>query len=168
MQKSVCVVACAAVPARTLQDLIVLLQAARWAVCVVATPNATDFMDVALLADLTGQPVISAYEQEDDFSGLDNCAALVVIPATFNTLRKWAEGITDTFALSLLQTAMGQRIPILAVPRASPELAQEPAFFPSIAYLRGQGVTILYDPIQYPPNNNIPWQVIVEALETCL
>jgi flavoprotein len=35
----------------------------------------------------------------------------VVAPATFNTINKWAQGISDTLALGLLNEATGLGLP---------------------------------------------------------
>ncbi len=38
--------------------------------------------------------------------------AVLVVPATFNTINKWAAGMNDTLALGLLNEALGSWIPI--------------------------------------------------------
>lgn len=35
--------------------------------------------------------------------------AIAVVPATFNTINKWVAGISDTFALGILNEAIGLR-----------------------------------------------------------
>jgi Flavoprotein. len=50
--------------------------------------------------------------------------AVVVAPATFNTVNKWAAGITDTFATGLLCELTGLGVPILAVPLVKDALAR--------------------------------------------
>jgi flavoprotein len=42
--------------------------------------------------------------------------AIVVAPATFNTINKWAAGISDTLVLGLLTEAIGKRLPVVALP----------------------------------------------------
>ena len=153
-------VVCAAVAGRTVQKLVVLAQADGWDVWVIATPNArSTFIDLPLLEVLTGHTV---YSEGDAL--LPAFAVVLVIPATFNTLRKWAQGITDTLALRLLHSWMQTGVPMLAFPRASAELAQEPDFQHSLARLRALGVTVVYDIERYPPNNDIPWPAVLDAL----
>ena len=41
---------------------------------------------------------------------------MIVAPATFNTINKWAAGISDTLALGLLTEAIGKKIPVVALP----------------------------------------------------
>ena len=54
--------------------------------------------------------------------------AVVVAPATFNTVNKWAAGITDTFAAGLLCELTGLGVPIVAVPLVKDALARHVAF----------------------------------------
>lgn len=160
--KTLALVVCAALSARQAQDLVVLVQRDGWDVWVIATPNACTFIDQPLLTALTGRPVMV------DATGLPlpHFTAAVVVPATFNTLRKWSQNVTDTYALTLLlEWTRRGAFPILVFPRASDELAQEPEFTPSLDRLRQQGVHIYYRPDLYPPNNNIPWEHILRMLQ---
>ncbi|GHO87931.1 flavoprotein [Dictyobacter formicarum] len=155
-------VVCAALSARQVQDFVVLAQQDNWDVWVIATPNACAFIDQPLLTGLTGRPVI-VYAPT---LPLPRFSAVVVAPATFNTLRKWSQDVADTYALTLLLdwTRQGS-FPILVFPRASGELAQDPEFTPSLNRLQRQGVVVHYRPDLYPPNNNIPWAHILKKLQ---
>jgi phosphopantothenoylcysteine decarboxylase len=42
--------------------------------------------------------------------------AIIVAPATVNTINKWAAGICDTVALGILVEAIGKKLPIVALP----------------------------------------------------
>jgi len=95
----------------------------------------------------------------------------VVAPATFNTINKWAAGISDTLALGLLNEALGLRLPVVAVPFPNIALAHHPAFRRSMKELEGWGVRLLFDPDAYPlPTPNLgpasrdlfPWQALRE------
>jgi phosphopantothenoylcysteine synthetase/decarboxylase len=66
-----------------------------------------------------------------------------VVPATFNTVNKWAAGISDTFALGVLNEAIGLKLPIIVAPYAKPSLAAHPAFRVSLEKLNGWGVNVL-------------------------
>jgi phosphopantothenoylcysteine decarboxylase len=157
------VVVCAALPARTVQEFVALAHAAGYDVWLIATPNALAFIDLPLLTNLISHPVISSSPTaEDCFPDFD---MVVVAPATFNTIKKWAQRVPDTFALHFLLRSEQQRLPILVIPRASPELAQDPLFLPSLALLRSCGIMIYYEPDLYPPNNNLSWSVIMELLQ---
>ncbi len=84
------VVACGGRPAGDLPDFIPKLTAHGWEVCVVATPSAVKFMDLETLGELTGHGVRYDYKQPDDPDALPPADAIVVAPATFNTINKWA------------------------------------------------------------------------------
>ena len=75
--------------------------------CVIAAPDGMKFLDALRLAELTGHPVRSQYKQPDEPDVLPPADAFVVAPATFNTINKWALGISDTLALGLLNEATG-------------------------------------------------------------
>jgi hypothetical protein len=110
------VISCASRPAQRVQDFVRVAQAAGWEVCVVVTPQATKFVDSPLLEELTGYPVRCEYKRPEELDVLPRADALVVFPATFNTLNKWALGISDTLALGLLCEYTGLKMPIVAVP----------------------------------------------------
>jgi phosphopantothenoylcysteine synthetase/decarboxylase len=63
-----------------------------------------------------------------------------VAPATFNTVNKWAAGISDTLALGTLCEAYGLGVPIAVLPCVSEALAAHPAYRASLERLNGMGV----------------------------
>jgi hypothetical protein len=133
---------------------------------VIATPQATKFVDIPLLERLTGHPVRSEYKRPEEPDVLPRADAIVVFPATVNTLNKWALGITDTLALGLVCEYMGLKMPVLAIPcvLTGSGLDTHPAFSRSIQFLRECGVQVLYEPETYPPKNEVAWEVILENL----
>jgi phosphopantothenoylcysteine synthetase/decarboxylase len=141
-------------------------QAVGWDVCVITTPHGTKFIDRPLLEHLTERPVRSEYKRPEEPDIFPRADAIVVFPATFNTLNKWALGISDTLAVGLLCEYTGLKMPIVAVPcfMTGGGLDTNPAFLRSIRMLRRYGVHILYRPETYPPNNEIPPLVILEEL----
>jgi phosphopantothenoylcysteine decarboxylase len=167
------VIACAAPPARDLHVLIERAQREGWNTCVVATPNATRFLDAPALERLTGHPVRSDYKQPGDPDVLPPADAIAVAPATFNTINKWAAGIADTLALGLLTEAIGKRVPLVALPFLNRAQAAHPAFDRSVRELRACGVRVLYGPdvleLHEPGGGAqraglFPWARIVQAL----
>lgn len=100
------VIACGGRPAAELPPFVEQLQADGWTVCVVATPSGMKFLDAARLTELTGFPVRSDYERPGEPDVLPPADAFAVAPATFNTVNKWAHGISDTLALGLLNEAV--------------------------------------------------------------
>src|SRR5262249_55952637 len=86
--------------------------------------------------------------------------AFVVAPATFNTINKWAQGISDTLALGLLNEAMGQGLPIVAAPWPNASLMRHPAFRRSISDLSSWGIRIIFDPHRRAGAAPSPWPKI--------
>lgn len=150
-------------------ELIPLLQATSLEVCIILTPSAARFVDEKRLAELTGYPVRSDYKQPGDPDVLPPADALLVYPATFNTMNKWALGISDTLALGLLCEYTGLKLPILAIPVVREgKLAAHPAFPRSLRMLRRYGIHILYEPETYPPRNEVPNQRVLEEVKTMM
>jgi hypothetical protein len=149
------------------------MPAAGWEVCVIATPSALKFMDLDHLAQLTGHVVRYDYKQPEEPDVLPPPDAMIVAPATFNTINKWAAGISDTLALGLLNEALGLGLPVVAVPFPNIALAWHPAFRRSGKELEALGVRLLFDPDVYPlPTPNLgpasrdlfPWPALREEL----
>jgi len=160
------VITCASASAPRIQRFVVQAQAAGWDVCVILTPHATKFVDVAMLAHLTGHPVRSEYKHPEEPDVLPRADAVVALPVTFNTLNKWALGISDTLALGILCEYTGRRTPIVAVPGVTTAsgLDTHPAFLRSMRMLRRYGVHLLYEPEAYPPRNEVPDTIILERV----
>lgn len=161
-------VVCAAPPTQQVHDFIRLAQAARWNVCLIATPQATHFIDTPFLEELTGYPVRCEFKPigaPDVFPQMD---AMVVAPMTLNTTTKWAQGNADTLALSQLCKGMGLGLPIVAAPCITGPFFRHPAFSQSITLLQECGVKILYDPERYPAPKIVPWANILDVLNATI
>ena len=87
--------------------------------CVIPTPQALKFIDRPALEEQTNFPVRAEYEQPRTAEALPPPDAVLVCPATFNTINKWAYGLADTLALALLTEAVGLNLPLVAAPRAT-------------------------------------------------
>ena len=72
--------------------------------------------------------------------------AIVVAPATFNTLNKWVAGIADTLALGLLCEAIGKGLAVVVLPYLNAAQAEHPALAEGIDRLRKSGVRVLSGP----------------------
>jgi phosphopantothenoylcysteine synthetase/decarboxylase len=173
MSQVLYLVACGGRPAEDLPDFVATARDLGWDTCVVATPAALKFMDCDKMASISGRPVRYDYKQPDEPDAFPPPGAIIVAPATFNTINKWAYGASDTLALGLLNEGIGLGIPIIAVPFPSTALARHPAFEDSVRRLRSWGVEVLFDPDTYPlptPNlgpasrNLFPWQVLAGML----
>lgn len=144
-----------------------------WDVCVVASPDGRKFIDVPAIALQTGHPVRSYFKHPGEPDLLPSPDAIVVAPATVNTVTKWAAGIADTLPLGLLVEGQGKGLPIVAMPFTNSAMAAHPAFADAIDRLRTWGVTVLFgdDVVTlHPPGtgdlmvDDFPWELALEAL----
>jgi len=168
------VISCAAPPARNVTKLIEPAQREGWDVCLLATPSAIRFIDPVALEEKTGHPVRSTYKEPGTPDVLPPPDAIIVAPATVNTIDKWACGICDTLALGILVEAIGKKLPTVALPFTNYAHGAHPAFIESIDKLRSWGVRVLFGPDVYPlhePGTGsqhldiFPWHLALEALK---
>ncbi|HUZ52035.1 MAG TPA: flavoprotein [Streptosporangiaceae bacterium] len=141
-------VCCAAPPALHAEELVVKAQARGWDVCVICTPTAARWLRdrSAWLEILTGHPVRSQYKLPGEPDVLPPADAMLVTPATANTIAKWALGVSDTLALGLITEAIGLRLPVAALPHLNAAQASHPAFAGHVETLRAAGVAVLLGP----------------------
>jgi phosphopantothenoylcysteine synthetase/decarboxylase len=139
----------------------------------VATPAALDFLDVAALEALTGSPVRSQYRKPGEPRSRP-ADAIIVAPATYNTINKWANGISDTYALGILAETTGVGVPTVVLPFVNAALASRAPFRHSIENLRIEGVHILLGdngikPHQPHNGGNLiatyPWHLALSEVE---
>lgn len=164
------IVVCAAPPTLKVHELLEPAQAVGWTACLVATPQAHSWLDVPRYTRLTGFPVRSVHKLPGEPDVLPSPDAIIVAPATFNTLNKWAAGICDTLALGLICEAIGLGLPLVALPYMNNAQARHPALEPSVERLRASGVTVLFGPDVMPlhrPRQGgqpFPWHLALEAV----
>ncbi len=165
------VVVCAAGVARDVDRLFAAAQDAGWDVGVVATPQALGFLDTAAVEARTGYPVRSAWRSPGEPRPLPDPDAIAVAPATFNTVNKWAAGISDTLALGILCEAYGLGVPTAVLPAVNSALAAHPAYVESLRRLRGMGVLVSSGTPHTPKSGEtapFPWRDALELLEPVL
>jgi phosphopantothenoylcysteine synthetase/decarboxylase len=165
------IIVCAAGPAGEVGTLVKLAQDDGWTVQLIATPPALDFIDVPALEQQTGRPVRSRYRKPGEPRS-PRADAIIVAPATYNTINKFAQGISDTYALGLLAEAPGLGIPVVILPFVNSALASRAPFRRSIQQLRGEeGIRVLYGPGEFEPHapgaggdllSAYPWQLALE------
>ncbi|NUW37004.1 flavoprotein [Nonomuraea sp. SMC257] len=164
------IIVCAAAPAPGVGRLVTLAQDAGWTVQIIATPSALDFIDAAELERQTGRPVRSQYRKPHEPKS-PRADAIIVAPATYNTVNKFAQGIADTYALGLLSEAPGLGIPVVVLPFVNTALASRAPFRQSVAALRAEGVRVLLGPGGFeppPPSSGaervdgFPWSLALE------
>ena len=166
------VVVCGAGPASAIGTFIELAIGTGWTVQVIATPAALGFFDETAIARATGRPVKSQYgppgsprSQVPD--------AVVVAPATYNTINKWAHGISDTYALGVLAEVTGLDVPVAVLPFVNTALASRAPFRRSVESLRSEGVRVLLGPggfVPHPPRtggnltDSYPWHLPLDEV----
>ncbi|MEG9551918.1 flavoprotein [Streptomyces baarnensis] len=162
------VVVCAAGVAREADRLFAAALDAGWDVGVVATPQGLGFLDAAAVEARTGYPIRSAWRSPGDPRPFPDPDAIVVAPATFNTINKWAAGISDTLALGILCEAYGLGVPTAVLPAVNSVLAKHPAYGQSLARLREMGVLVGSRTSQPPASDGgqepFPWEEALELL----
>ena len=149
------VITCGAGPAGQVTRLISDARARGWDPYLIATPAALDFLDVQELEAQTGHPVRSEYRKPGNTASgrsLPKADAIIVAPATYNTINKWANGISDNYALGILAEAVGLRIPVVVLPFVNSALASHPAFQRSVALLRDAGIDVIHGPGRLEPH----------------
>jgi phosphopantothenoylcysteine synthetase/decarboxylase len=113
------VIVCGAVPAAEVGRLIAVAQDRGWTVQIIATPSALAFIDPPKLEVQTGRPVRSEYRTPGEPKS-PPADAIIVAPATYNTINKWATGISDTYALGILAEAPALASPSWPCPSSTP------------------------------------------------
>jgi phosphopantothenoylcysteine synthetase/decarboxylase len=167
------VIVCGAGPAADVGKLIDLAQKRGWDVQVIATPAALDFINVAELEVQTGRPVRSQYRKPGEPRS-PKAEAIIVAPATYNTINKWAAGTSDTYALGILAEAPGLQIPTVAVPFVNTALAGRRVFRLNVEALRDEGVRVILGPGEFEPHKPgtgdsriefFPWKLALSQIE---
>ena len=137
-------IVCAAPPANHIVDSIAGLHEVGWEVCAVTTPAAIAWTDTERLQAATGHPVRTVFRSPDEPEFQPRGDAVLVAPATFNTINSCAAGINDTLALGLINEALGNgSVPIALVPWVNTALSDHPAYRPNLARLRAAGAHVV-------------------------
>jgi|SRR5215211_816916 phosphopantothenoylcysteine synthetase/decarboxylase len=163
---------CGAGPAKRIEELINLARDDGWDVYCVASESAVEhFVNADSLAVLTGHPVRTTYRRPGN-TPTPNADAVIVAPATYNTINKWAAGIADNYVLTQLAELTGMRVRIVALPFVNQALAANPAFIRSVEQLRDAGVRVLFGPGEFEPHPvrtgdsamaSFPWKLALGA-----
>lgn len=173
MSRVLYVIPCAAGPAPFVDRLVKAAQGRGWDVWLAPTPSAMGFLDVPALEELTGHPVRARYRLPGEPGKLPAADAVIVAPATYNTINKWAAGISDTHSLGLLAELTPSGIPIAVLPFVNASLAANRVFGRSVAELREAGVRVLLGVGAFVPHpagtggerlEAFPWELALDSV----
>jgi Flavoprotein len=174
--RALSVIVCGAGPATAIGTLIKLAQDRDWTIQVIATPAALGFFDQAAIEQQTGNPVKSEYSKPGSpRSQISD--AIIVAPATYNTINKWALGISDTYALGVLAEITSLDVPIVVLPFVNSALASRSPFRHSVESLRAEGVRVLLGPGGFEPHpprtggtlvDSYPWHLALDEVDRLL
>jgi phosphopantothenoylcysteine synthetase/decarboxylase len=163
------VVVCGGGEAANVVRLIDAATARGWTVDVTATLSAVEFIDSAEIVRASGRPVRTTYKFAPDGTRISPPAdALIIAPATFNTINKLAAGIADTYALSSVADVIGRGVPTVVVPAVNEALAARRPFRRALDELRAEGVRVLFGPADGwgPGVAEFPWIKALELAES--
>jgi len=162
------IVVCAAPPAAHAVEFVELGRRRGWELAVVASPDALPFMDVEGLERGAGYPVRSRWRRPDEPSSVPDGDAVVVAPATFNTLNKWVAGIADTVATGTVSEYLGRAVPMVVAPCVNPDLSRHPTFRRNLQVLAVWGITVLFDDDAPLSDRMTSWEHIANQLEAAI
>jgi phosphopantothenoylcysteine synthetase/decarboxylase len=159
-------------PAKHIEVMVNLALDAGWSVYCVASPAAVEhFLDLDALKQLTGHPVRTGHRGPGQ-PALPKADAVIVAPATYNTINKFAAGIADTYVTTQLAELNGLGVRIVVLPFVNNGLANNRAFQRSVEELRLSGVRVLFGKGEFEPHpprtgNNVmdtyPWKLALDA-----
>lgn len=113
---------------------------------VVITPAGKEFITPITLSALTSKPVISDFFAQRDGTWHSHVAlglwadAMVIAPATANTIAKMAHGIADNM---LLTTYLSMKAPVFIAPAMDLDMWAHDATQANLDLLRQRGVTVI-------------------------
>jgi hypothetical protein len=169
-----CLIGCAAPPVLQFRQAVAAAIADGWRVWPVLTPAAARWLDAvpgefAEIGRLAGHEVRCDWWMPGEGSRVPRAEAVLVAPATANTVNKCAAGISDTLALGLLNDAIGRGLPVVLATATGGDHAH-PAYRRSVRLLQAAGVGVIDGPQRVPgaggqadpaadggPSGPMPW-----------
>lgn len=154
---------CGAGPTMHAVNFVEAAHASGWDCHVIATPTGAKFADLDALEATSGHPVTIEHRKPGTprRDRLD-ANAVVIAPATANTICKLAAGIADTYALDVASEHIGLGIPTVVVPFANSALTRRAPYRRATATLTEEGVIFLEMPDHEPHHGGplaeqFPW-----------
>ncbi|GAA1601427.1 flavoprotein [Kribbella hippodromi] len=172
MSRVLHLIVCGAGPAGQVTDMVELARQDGWdTYCIVTEAAAEHFVDLDELGKISGHQVRTTYRAVGD-DPVPPADAVIVAPATYNTINKWAAGVADNYALTQLAELTGAGVRIVAVPFVNQALAANAVFLRSVESLRASGVRVLFGPGEFEPHpprtggsalDAFPWKLALQA-----
>lgn len=166
--KTVYLVICGAGPAMRASEFIDAAHAEGWDCHVITTPMGARFIDRAALESASGHSVIGEHREPGaPRRDRPEADAVVIAPATANTVCKLATGITDTYALDVVSECIGLGVPVVVVPFANTALTGRVPYRGAVEALAAEGVAVI-DPGAHLPHqgaghlDSYPWKQAME------
>lgn len=148
-------VPCGAGPAADIGTLISIAQQAGWSASVTATPSAVPFLDISAIETITGAAPRTGFEPPADRGQtrtVRKADAIVIAPATYNSINKLAAGIADNYALTVVAELVGVGLPTVIVPFVNAALARRTPYQKALRALEAEGVHVLGPGDQWEPH----------------
>jgi len=117
-----------------------------FAVQVILTASAREFITPLTMETLSEEPVIGDLFGQDREEGIrhisltEECELFLIAPATANILAKLAHGLADDF---LSTFALANRAPVMIAPAMNTQMLSHPAVQQNIATLKERGVELI-------------------------
>jgi phosphopantothenoylcysteine synthetase/decarboxylase len=162
-------IVCGAGPATRAHVFVEAARTAGWDCHLIATDMGATFIDRAHLEQASGHAVTAVHRQPGTpRRDRPKADAVVIAPATANTVCKLAAGITDTYALDVASECIGLGVPTVVVPFANTALTRRLPYRRAVAALQEEGVTVLevpeHEPHQGPAHlDQFPWAAALHA-----
>ncbi|MBB6000325.1 hypothetical protein HNR25_004076 [Streptomonospora salina] len=172
-KKVLYIIVCAAGPAGDVWNLIDIAQEHEWTVQVVSTPKALSFLDIADLETRTGLAVRSEHRSSPQPRS-PRADAIIIAPASFNSVNKLANGIADTYALDIANECIGLGVPTTILPYVNTAYASRKPFRESVQKLREEGASVLICDDGFVPHEpgsgsephaSFPWSRALQEIE---
>jgi phosphopantothenoylcysteine synthetase/decarboxylase len=162
------IIGASAPPVRQLGEACQLAIEYGWRPHVILTPTAAEWVDLDPIRAITGAPVRVGPRRPDEQDPFPKADAVLAAPLTFNTINKWAAGISDTLALGLLNELLIDGPAITVAPCAKRVLRGHPAYAESIERLNSAGAQFLdQDEVIVNGEDGLAtfdWQTVIESL----
>lgn len=149
-------IVCGAGPTMHAVEFVEAARASGWDCHAIATPTGTKFADLDALEAASGHPVTTEHRKPGTpRRDRPDANAVVIAPATANTICKLAAGIADTYALDVASEHIGLGIPTVIVPFANSALTGRAPYRRAIAALTEEGAAFLEMP-EHKPHHGGP------------